>query len=193
MEIRPCKLCGGKERYAPRNRAKMGQCKGCARRRATERAKLNPEAHNAAGRKWKANNPERVLESNSNYRNLNRNKVRAASIKWKISNRLKANASVSRYRRRHPERVRLSLRRSRLKAYGLTPESFEAKLVSQNYRCPICGPESEITTTNLVVDHCHKSGKVRDLLCSKHNSGLGLFSEDAETLLRAAEYILKWY
>lgn len=77
---------------------------------------------------------------------------------------------------------------ARLSAYGLTDEDYEAMLEAQEYRCAICY-EHEVRNVRFAVDHCHKSGKTRFLLCAACNTGLGLFKEDPEILTRAAEYI----
>ena len=77
---------------------------------------------------------------------------------------------------------------ARLSSYGLTDDDYEAMLESQDYRCAICY-EHEVRNVRFAVDHCHKSGVNRGLLCAKCNTGLGLFMDDPDLLLRAAEYI----
>jgi hypothetical protein len=78
---------------------------------------------------------------------------------------------------------------SRIKTkYGLTLEEFEEKAKQQNYQCAIC---SEVHTTGLCIDHCHETLKVRDLLCTKCNVGLGMFRENPNIFLKALEYIEK--
>jgi len=42
---------------------------------------------------------------------------------------------------------------------------------------------------NLNVDHDHETGKFRGTLCHGCNTGLGLFGEDPEVLMRAAQYL----
>lgn len=65
--------------------------------------------------------------------------------------------------------------------YGLSTKDF--KLLSQN-GCAICGDKSD-----LVVDHCHVTGKVRGVLCSSCNKGLGFFRDSQHFLTKAKEYL----
>jgi len=44
-------------------------------------------------------------------------------------------------------------------------------------------------TGRLCVDHCHKTGKVRGLICNSCNIGLGVFKDNVEVLQRAIEYL----
>src|SRR3990167_6129678 len=53
--------------------------------------------------------------------------------------------------------------------------------------CQLCGSPDKMTT-----DHCHTSGKIRGRLCTRCNTGLGMFLEDPELMLRAAEYIRRF-
>jgi hypothetical protein len=59
--------------------------------------------------------------------------------------------------------------------------------------CKICHkPETQKyknRLTKLSIDHHHKENKVRGLLCSKCNRGLGCFLDDLSLLIAAAEYI----
>lgn len=77
--------------------------------------------------------------------------------------------------------------------YGLTTEDYTRMYQVQGGVCAICGrPE---TTPNqhkvrpLFVDHCHKTDKVRGLLCNGCNSALGHFEDDIERLKNAIAYI----
>ena len=56
----------------------------------------------------------------------------------------------------------------------------------QNYKCAIC---KCIIDSKCHVDHNHKTGKVRGLLCRHCNMGLGFFRDNAESLKWAIEYL----
>lgn len=72
--------------------------------------------------------------------------------------------------------------------YGIGIETFDRMLHEQRGRCAICGNEPK-EGQNLHVDHCHKTGKVRALLCRYCNPGLGYFKDSPEILRKAALYL----
>lgn len=80
-----------------------------------------------------------------------------------------------------------------LRQYGLTSDQYDQMLVNQNGACAICKqPETlkkQGKIMRLNVDHCHKTGRVRGLLCTRCNRGMGLLGDDAQRLRAAAEYI----
>lgn len=55
--------------------------------------------------------------------------------------------------------------------------------------CAICGRHHSAFKRRLAVDHCHKTNKVRALLCAACNAGLGAFQDSPELLRKAANYI----
>lgn len=73
--------------------------------------------------------------------------------------------------------------------YGITLEDYNNMLEAQDYKCAICGNEDEVEGRRLAIDHCHKTGKVRGLLCGKCNRGLGLFYDNFTLLQSAIEYL----
>jgi hypothetical protein len=95
---------------------------------------------------------------------------------------------------REDEIARRSLRKSKLKRnYGLTEEEFKCMLAALEGVCAICGrPESGTRKgklRQLSVDHCHETKKIRGLLCSRCNPGIGYFNHDPILLERAAAYL----
>jgi len=82
-------------------------------------------------------------------------------------------------------------RRANLKhSYGMTLEEYQERFDAQNGVCAICS-EAE-PRKMLAVDHCHVSGQLRALLCTKCNTGIGLFRDDPTLLERAIAYLVRW-
>lgn len=81
--------------------------------------------------------------------------------------------------------TRMNARRY-LKSYGLTKEEKSQLAVMQSDVCAIC-----LETASLGVDHCHKTGLVRGLLCPRCNFGLGHLRDSPVLLERAIEYLNK--
>ncbi len=73
------------------------------------------------------------------------------------------------------------------KKFGIGAEEYDKMLLSQNGVCKICKKTN--SDRGLAVDHDHKTGKVRGLLCTKCNTGLGQFEDSAEMLELAAQYL----
>jgi hypothetical protein len=70
-----------------------------------------------------------------------------------------------------------------------TLKDYDRLYKSQNGCCAICGVSQSKFCEQLVVDHDHKTGKVRQLLCRKHNSAIGLFGDDIVQVLEAVKYL----
>lgn len=87
---------------------------------------------------------------------------------------------------RTPGRRDARLRRE----YGITLADYESLLAKQNGACAICGVENPAGRWDKWhVDHCHSTKKVRGILCSSCNHGIGQFKDDPALLRRAAEYL----
>ena len=59
----------------------------------------------------------------------------------------------------------------------------------QNGCCYICKRHQTEINHKLNVDHCHKTDKVRSLLCNQCNQALGLVREDPEVIQAMLEYV----
>lgn len=71
--------------------------------------------------------------------------------------------------------------------YGLSMEEFEQMKIGQENKCSIC-KKTFVTTPH--IDHCHKTSRVRGLLCLKCNRGIGMLNDDIGNLERAISYLL---
>jgi Recombination endonuclease VII len=76
-----------------------------------------------------------------------------------------------------------------LRQYGITIADYDRMLADQGGKCAICPTDSPGRHGRFHVDHCHETGKVRGLLCSNCNRGLGLFQDNAHYLMTASKYV----
>ena len=72
--------------------------------------------------------------------------------------------------------------------FGLTKEQYNQKVELQLGGCAICKQRCE-TRTNLAVDHDHKTNAVRDLLCHRCNTVLGMVNDDELLLFDMMDYL----
>ena len=74
--------------------------------------------------------------------------------------------------------------------YGLTFEEFDSMLSKQDNCCAICqGKEPYGRHKRFTVDHNHKTGEVRGLLCNRCNTALGLVEDNIHTLKSMIQYL----
>lgn len=76
-------------------------------------------------------------------------------------------------------------------AYGITMAEFHKLQNDQNLSCAICGKKQSTLVKKLHIDHCHKTKKVRGLLCFNCNSAIGHFKDDVNLLKLAIKYLEK--
>jgi hypothetical protein len=101
---------------------------------------------------------------------------------------------VRKWRQANPEKPRLEKLQ---RIWGISGSDYLARFNSQRGLCAICKrPESEIDSRSgrprwLAVDHEHKSGIVRGLLCGRCNKAVGLLNDDPLRLRAAADYLEK--
>ena len=113
---------------------------------------------------------------------------------WKESTPSKDKAKWQRaWRERNPDKVKnMELR----KHFGITLDQYRQMSLDQDHKCALCiQPETAVDAKGaerfMAVDHCHKTGKIRALLCASCNKALGGFKDDPVLLRKAAEYIEK--
>ena len=89
----------------------------------------------------------------------------------------------------HPEQRALMQIYQLKRRYGITFADYYRMIEAQDGGCAICGYRPK--NIRLSVDHDHKTGQVRGLLCIKCNRGLPYFSDSPDRLDRAAKYLHK--
>lgn len=109
--------------------------------------------------------------------------------RWRKNNPDKANATQRRWRRENKAIVKLWEQKNWLKRkYGMLEKDYQVLLEKQGGACAVC---KVIPKQRLFVDHCHETKKVRGLLCSACNLGIGIFKNSPERLQAAAWYLLQ--
>ena len=108
-----------------------------------------------------------------------------------ICNPCKVNYNKAR-REHEPEKVAEIERKSKFKKqYGISLDDYYRMLENQNGVCAICKAlKPSKRTKYFSVDHCHNTSRVRGLLCTKCNRGLGFFNDKPELLKAAANYLI---
>lgn len=110
-------------------------------------------------------------------------KLRATEEYKKRAREYKKTDRYQRWRRNHDFKNK----------FGITLEEYDKTSELQNNVCAICHqPETFLLkgrVHSLAVDHCHKTGKIRGLLCRNCNQMLGLAKDDINTLEKAADYL----
>ncbi len=139
--------------------------------RALRRMKLkrdaNPEVYRERARKWRKAN------------------IASGALRWK---EYYSRPEVKRKRKQY---IKKNMLRVRCNKFGITPDEYNALLKSQNGRCAICqGKEvGRNGHSSWIIDHDHKTGRVRGLLCHYCNLALGLVKDNPKVLLAMAAYL----
>jgi len=142
------------------------------------------ERERASNRKWGAANREKVNAKARAWRAENKDKVKAYNVAW----------YAERHNRNELSRFNRIAYRSHRRAhhinkkFGLSTEQYESMVVAQKGQCALC-PQVDLPEKRLAIDHDHKTGKIRALLCDRCNRGIGFFDEEPKRLRAAAEYI----
>lgn len=143
-----------------RSDKRMINCKSCHREKATLRYNNNKETILEKRKEHYKTNSNKLKKDTKNYRKNNSVTVRDAFLKRK---------------------------------FGISLEKYNELLNSQNKVCAICNKKEDTIIRNKVkelsVDHCHKTGKIRGLLCNRCNISLGGFLDSVEILKNAVIYL----
>lgn len=89
----------------------------------------------------------------------------------------------------NPEAKKRADRKQHLKRYNLTIDQYNQLFIKQNGCCFGCKIHQNEFNRNFVVDHCHKTNKVRGLLCIGCNLILGYAQDNTKILMNLIEYL----
>jgi len=148
-------------------KCECGNCKYCRRRKWYLN---NKEAHRRRCDSWKLRNVAKVKEQ-----------ARVGGIIRR--HRMREEGTLSALYRKHD----LS------RHYGVTPEWFDAKLAEQGGGCAICGAlENNAKNRKMHVDHNHKTGENRGILCHRCNTALERVDSVPEWIPKVVQYLQKY-
>lgn len=108
--------------------------------------------------------------------------------KWMQDNKERVNKFKKEHYEENKEKVRWQVIKRK---YGIVEQDYLEMLKQQKNGCAICGAidAQHWETNNLLIDHCHNTGKVRGLLCNRCNTTLGLVNDDKTILKRMITYL----
>lgn len=140
-----------------------------SRRLRAEQSSIEREEYNAQCKTYRTNN-------------LQACKIRVQS--WAQRNPERRREVNRRWERANPEKTKAKWLR---RWYKLSLHEYQQMLEDQLGRCAVCLTDMRPP----VVDHCHKTGKVRALLCGLCNSSIGMAKDDSKVLRSMAAYLDK--
>jgi len=120
---------------------------------------------------WRKANPEKIKGYDAKSYRIDPEKKKLRSRKWHKDNPDAARANALKF------------------SFGITVEKYNEMFNAQEGRCAICGRHQTEFKKRLAVDHCHKTEKVRGLLCHGCNLGIGYLFDSEEILKAAFEYL----
>ena len=114
---------------------------------------------------------------NAAWYKRNKKKSYAKSRSWKKANKVAVLTNAKRWYRKNHMAIKE-------RKYGLDEGGYAKMVIKQKEKCAICKRKRP-----LCVDHDHKTGKVRGLLCRDCNLGLGMFNDDPNLIKKAILFL----
>lgn len=139
-------------------------------------------------KRYREKHPDKVKATQQKYRDKNKEKTKERN---KITNAKRDKKQHSEYmkawRIKEPDKAKSA---DLKKQYGITIDDYNKKLQFQDCKCAVCG--SLQGKRALAVDHNHTTGEIRDLLCHRCNTSIGLMDESIDKLKSLIAYLEKW-
>lgn len=157
---------------------------------------LNRERLASYHKKWRQENRERLSASKREYQEKNKGRITAYRKEWYLKNKRRILDEQSEYAKNYRESKRngnpewrIKSRVHKFKAKGgdiaTLPNNLREMILS-NPPCEACGSQ---INWKLCIDHCHKTGRYRGLICSYCNSALGYIRDNPDTARKLIAYL----
>lgn len=149
-------------------------------------SRVTPEKRREYDRRWREKNPEKARKISQQWREANPEYKR----QWRQENQDKVARHGRKWRQKNRDHIREYKRQWQ---YNLTPAQYQHLLEKQSFKCASCGVNfATLSADAISIDHCHKTNKVRGILCRSCNLALGLMNDDLVKIRKLAKYIAKF-
>jgi hypothetical protein len=145
------------------------KCKACVS--ITDKSEHRKAYQRVKVAQWHADNPDKRKEQKRRHYEKHKDRIDQRAKDWYENNK-----------ERH-------VHNALLRKYGVTLEQYNLLRAQQDFRCAICNDHEDSVGKKMFVDHDHVTGKIRKLLCTKCNVGIGMLKDSADIMERAAKYI----
>jgi DNA mismatch repair ATPase MutL len=151
---------------------------------------LNKDKLKVAHQEYEETNRDKIKEHSKKYYDDNKDKIKKYVVEYYENNKEKIKEYSKKNYKDNKDKFR---ERNLKKSYGIDSNQFEQMLTTQNNKCIICDKAFGKEKINKPhIDHDHETNKVRSLLCTKCNLGIGLFDEDISRIEKVITYLKKW-
>ncbi len=131
------------------------------------------------------------------YYQKNKEKIKEDVKRYRNKNKIKIKEYSKNYREKNVEKTKEYNKGKTVKEYmwkkagikDMTIERYNEMFEEQNGNCAICGRHEDEFKKILSVDHNHRTGEVRGLLCNKCNTAIGYLKDDINLLCSAISYL----
>jgi Recombination endonuclease VII len=176
-----------KEKIKEKSRAYEFNNKDRIKKRRAQYRLKNRDKIRESVKKYRLNHKDKILKYNKKWYLENRDVVKNKSHKWYIENKDRARKNNNFWVSKNKEKNNIYKRKYQLnKKYNITLDQFNEMLFKQENKCGICG-NTFLRIPD--IDHNHKTGKVRGLLCHNCNLIIGLAKDKLTTLNNAIKWI----
>jgi hypothetical protein len=162
---------------------------------------MNKEQKAISAKRYYAKHKDKVIAYSKGYWNANKDRIKQTHNEWRKNHKKEISdygkkyreenkVAGAEYRLKNREKILLNgIKNNRRLRYGVSDNWYDERFILQNGLCAIC--EQPPDKKPLGIDHNHKTGKVRELLCHKCNSAIGLLNEDTIIIQKVLEYLKK--
>jgi len=178
-----CRDCGNKID----GKGCRGLCTSCYRKWRLEYQNKNSDKLRLDKASYYQRNKDDIKSKQKIYRQLHKSELSEKGREYRKKNKKRLDKYYSEWSKNNQNKKRNA---HLLRKFGINLEQYNTLLQLQKGKCAICGrKEASNSKPNLSVDHDHKTGNIRGLLCNRCNIVLGLIDDSIDILATAIDYL----